>query len=158
MLLHCYWRLNTRISKNQYFLLLLGNLGCLVRIGSYNGLWRGRQCVGVVTRSRAYIIHPQVFIHVIVCILYIPSQKSGLDSGCRDPDVWKVLCFVHGFCPPTRQVSLFRSLDLIARSVDELQILGNKAIDLVPLGTVTCWLNGHGPAVTCWLQLIDTYL
>jgi len=29
------------------------------------------------------------------------------------------------------EVSLFRSLDLIARSVDELQILGNKAIDLV---------------------------
>ena len=43
--------------KNPYFFLFLGNLGCLVRIGFYNGLWRGRQCVGVVTRSRAYIYY-----------------------------------------------------------------------------------------------------
>ena len=41
-------------QKKTYFFLFLGNLGCLVRIGFYNGLWRGRQCVGVVTRSRAY--------------------------------------------------------------------------------------------------------
>ena len=41
-------------EKNPYFFWFLGNLGCLVRIGFYNGLWRGRQCVGVVTRSRAY--------------------------------------------------------------------------------------------------------
>ena len=41
--------------KKSIFFLFLGNLACLVRIGFYNGLWRGRQCVGVVTRSRAYI-------------------------------------------------------------------------------------------------------
>ena len=41
--------------KKPIFFLFLGNLGCLVRIGFYNGLWRGRQCVGVVTRSRAQI-------------------------------------------------------------------------------------------------------
>lgn len=101
-------------------------------------------------------IHRYLSMWLYVYFIYHP-KKSDLDSGCRDPDVWKVLCFVHGFCPPTRQVSLFRSLDLIARSVDELQILGNKAIDLVPLGTVACWLNGHSPAVTSWIQLIDTY-
>ena len=41
--------------KKSIFFLFLGNLACLVRTGFYNGLWRGRQCVGVVTRSRAYI-------------------------------------------------------------------------------------------------------
>ena len=45
--------------KNPYFFWFLGNLGCLVRIGFYNGLWRGRQCVGVVTRSRAYLYSMQ---------------------------------------------------------------------------------------------------
>ena len=47
---------HTHLKKSIFFL-FLGNLGCLVRIGFYNGLWRGRQCVGVVTRSRAYIYH-----------------------------------------------------------------------------------------------------
>ena len=46
--------------KKSIFFLFLGNLGCLVRIGFYNGLWRGRQCVGVVTRSRAYI-----YLHIV---------------------------------------------------------------------------------------------
>ena len=43
--------------KKTYIFLFLGNLGCLVRIGFYNGFWRGRQCVGVVTRSRAFMYH-----------------------------------------------------------------------------------------------------
>ena len=49
--------------KNPYFFWFLGNLGCLVHIGFYNGLWRGRQCVGVVTRSRALNYHCGVSFH-----------------------------------------------------------------------------------------------
>ena len=44
----------TYLKKSRFFS-FLGNLGCLVRIGFYNGLWRGRPCVGVVTRSSAYL-------------------------------------------------------------------------------------------------------
>ena len=58
--------------KNTIFFLFLGNLACLVRIGFYNGLWRGRQCVGVVTRSRAYIDFdlPWKLIIIVACWLF----------------------------------------------------------------------------------------
>ena len=71
--------------KKSIFFVFLGNLGCLVRIGFYNGLWRGRQCVGVVTRSRAYMY----CIHIL-CVLDLPPYTVTvaflrLKKGCRKP-------------------------------------------------------------------------
>ena len=67
-------------KKIHNFFLFLGNLGCLVRIGFYNGLWRGRQCVGVVTRSRAYVYS----VPIIYIIFIHPRWFTGFQPiNCK---------------------------------------------------------------------------
>ena len=68
--------------KKSIFFLFLGNLACLVRIGFYNGLWRGRQCVGVVTRSRAYIMYKYDMTWYMICHIF---QRSSTKPLVRKP-------------------------------------------------------------------------
>ena len=73
--------------KKSIFFLFLGNLACLVRTGFYNGLWRGRQCVGVVTRSRAYFLHRDMLDEVRCSWSHHTECHTGNFS--REPLGWK---------------------------------------------------------------------